>query len=589
MKKMIAQLGRYLLPDARSSRPDRRPPAFTRLGGLAGALSLLLLRAPVDAATIAVQDFETAPATPTANYSASGGSLQTGSSSLTDRPDASPFYSGGAQSYQVNNSTATLTFDAINTSGYTGVQLTLRVAAFSIGTSANGLDDTDYVEVQISPDGGINYYPTVKVKGITSGYGARWSFAGGTANASTAYDGNATVVQFAPTGGGDRTTDGYSTITITSLPAVSTLHVKVIMLNDDSHERWVIDDLQITGTPSAPPTAGNNGPICAGSTLNLTASTISGATYAWTGPNGFTSALQNPTIANATTAASGTYSVTATVGGSTSSPATTSVTVNAAPATSAITGGITAAIGQAGKVYSVTATSGSSYAWTVPTDATITAGGTGPNNNQITVTFGSASGSVTSTETTASGCSGTAVSQAVSVGPNHAPSVRNHTLTTLKNTPASFANAKLLAGATDADSNTLTVTAAATTTAGASAVWSSTAVSYTPPQDFTGTDSYTFTVSDGNGGTAVGTVTVTVTANGGVSPNVVSGPSYSSGMFRVTFAGIPNYVYTVQYAESPSGTWSFLKYATAGADGQFEVTDELPQNTPARYYRTVRP
>src|SRR5260370_15698445 len=60
----------------------------------------------------------------------------------------------------------------------------------------------------------------------------------------------------------------------------------------------------------ATPTASNNGPICAGSALNLTASTVSGATYSWTGPNGFTSALQNPSILHATTAPSGTYSVT---------------------------------------------------------------------------------------------------------------------------------------------------------------------------------------------------------------------------------------------------------------------------------------
>ena len=67
----------------------------------------------------------------------------------------------------------------------------------------------------------------------------------------------------------------------------------------------------------AAPTAGNDGPVCAGSTLSLTASTVSGATYAWTGPNGFTSTAQNPTIPDATTAATGTYSVTATVNGCT--------------------------------------------------------------------------------------------------------------------------------------------------------------------------------------------------------------------------------------------------------------------------------
>jgi hypothetical protein len=60
------------------------------------------------------------------------------------------------------------------------------------------------------------------------------------------------------------------------------------------------------------PTASNNGPIIEGNTLNLTASTVNNATYSWTGPNGFASANQNPSISNATAAASGTYLVTVT-------------------------------------------------------------------------------------------------------------------------------------------------------------------------------------------------------------------------------------------------------------------------------------
>src|SRR5204863_144642 len=57
----------------------------------------------------------------------------------------------------------------------------------------------------------------------------------------------------------------------------------------------------VNATP-ATPTATNGGPYCEGSTIQLNTPTVSGATYAWTGPNGFTSALQNPTRANATTA-----------------------------------------------------------------------------------------------------------------------------------------------------------------------------------------------------------------------------------------------------------------------------------------------
>ncbi|MFH0865240.1 MAG: hypothetical protein V1904_03545 [Bacteroidota bacterium] len=75
------------------------------------------------------------------------------------------------------------------------------------------------------------------------------------------------------------------------------------------------------------PVAGNNGPICAGLTLELTAATIPGATYSWTGPNGFTSPLQNPSITSATTAASGAYYVSAALDGCTSLPSSTVATV----------------------------------------------------------------------------------------------------------------------------------------------------------------------------------------------------------------------------------------------------------------------
>ena len=81
-------------------------------------------------------------------------------------------------------------------------------------------------------------------------------------------------------------------------------------------------------SPPPAPTAGNNGPLWSGMTLNLTASTVPGVTYSWTGPNGFTSTNQNPSIVNALTSASGLFSVTAATGGCTSAPGTTTVTVN---------------------------------------------------------------------------------------------------------------------------------------------------------------------------------------------------------------------------------------------------------------------
>ena len=54
-----------------------------------------------------------------------------------------------------------------------------------------------------------------------------------------------------------------------------------------------------------------NNSVCVGQTLNLGTSTTSAiATYAWTGPNGFTSSISNPTISNVSAANAGTYSLT---------------------------------------------------------------------------------------------------------------------------------------------------------------------------------------------------------------------------------------------------------------------------------------
>ena len=66
----------------------------------------------------------------------------------------------------------------------------------------------------------------------------------------------------------------------------------------------------IKATVSAMP---NN--TCSGSNVALYAETIPSATYTWTGPNGFTSNTQNPTLSNVTTLVSGYYVANVTVPG----------------------------------------------------------------------------------------------------------------------------------------------------------------------------------------------------------------------------------------------------------------------------------
>src|SRR5205823_1901797 len=123
-------------------------------------------------------------------------------------------------------------------------------------------------------------------------------------------------------------------------------------------------DVVVNAIP-ATPAASNGGPYCAGATIALSTPTVAGATYAWTGPNGFTSPQQNPTRANAAAADAGTYSVTVAVGGCSSAAGTTSVVIVAKPATPTASNGGPYCEGST-IALSTPTVSGAAYAWTGP-------------------------------------------------------------------------------------------------------------------------------------------------------------------------------------------------------------------------------
>jgi hypothetical protein len=79
------------------------------------------------------------------------------------------------------------------------------------------------------------------------------------------------------------------------------------------------------------PSASSNSPVCEGQTLNLSGLPDGMTSYSWTGPNGYTSSDQNPSINNVTLAAAGTYTLTVIDGSSCSAQATTNVVINALP------------------------------------------------------------------------------------------------------------------------------------------------------------------------------------------------------------------------------------------------------------------
>jgi gliding motility-associated-like protein len=122
----------------------------------------------------------------------------------------------------------------------------------------------------------------------------------------------------------------------------------------------------ITINPLPVPTAVNNSTVCAFQTLQL--SGTDGVTYTWTGPAGFTSTLQVPTIASASLANNGTYTVTVTDSNGCRASATTAATI--LPNPSFVITGTNVCLNAPG---TITLTGGVSWLWTGPSAYTSSA------------------------------------------------------------------------------------------------------------------------------------------------------------------------------------------------------------------------
>jgi gliding motility-associated-like protein len=86
--------------------------------------------------------------------------------------------------------------------------------------------------------------------------------------------------------------------------------------------------------------ATSGGPVCEGEDLYLYANTIQGATYQWTGPNGYISNDQNPVVEESLPESSGTYTVTISVpSGCASASNSVQVTVHAMTNAGSLSGG----------------------------------------------------------------------------------------------------------------------------------------------------------------------------------------------------------------------------------------------------------
>jgi gliding motility-associated-like protein len=171
-------------------------------------------------------------------------------------------------------------------------------------------------------------------------------------------------------------------------------------------------DVIINATPATPKIS-NNSPLCEGSTLQLTASSIQGAYYTWVGPAGFTSTIQNPSIPAATFGNSGRYFVKATVSGCTSLPDSSNVVVNENPKTPTVTSNSPVCTGS-DILLKTSATKGATYRWTGPN------GFTASLQNLVIANAGMANGGTYSVSVRSEGCPGIG-SGAIAVTVNQTP------------------------------------------------------------------------------------------------------------------------------------------------------------------------
>ncbi|GIV40885.1 MAG: hypothetical protein KatS3mg034_0195 [Vicingaceae bacterium] len=332
---------------------------------------------------------------------------------------------------------------------------------------------------------------------------------------------------------------GQTTQSITVSPASTTTYTVTYNLNGCV----TTSSTTITVNPLPSPTASSNSPICAGQTLNLSAT--GGVSYSWTGPNGFSSNSQNPAIPNASTAASGTYTVTVTDANGCSNTATTNVTVNPLPNPTASSNSPICA----GQTLNLSATGGVSYSWSGPNGFS-----SNSQNPSIPNASTAASGTYTVTVTNANGCSNSATT--------------NVTINPLPN-PTASSNSPICAG------QTLNLSA----TGGVSYSWtgpngfSSNSQNPSIPNASTAASgTYTVTVTGSNG--CVNSATTNVTVNPLPNPNPSSNSPICAGqtLNLNSAAGMSSYSWSGPNGFSANSQNPAIPNASTAASGTYTVT-----------------
>jgi hypothetical protein len=164
---------------------------------------------------------------------------------------------------------------------------------------------------------------------------------------------------------------------------------------------------------------------------------------------------------------------------------------------------------------------------------------------------------------------------------NQVPTAQNDTATTTEGTPVEI---NVLANDTDPDGDNLTVAVTAHPANGSTIVNGDQSVTYTPADDFTGEDQFTYQINDGRGGTDEATVTITVNASNAAptAPEITS-PADGAEVFIGGAPGEdpldPEATLTVAWAESADPDGDDLTYTWQMAATEDFATVLLSEDT----------
>ncbi|OFY82678.1 MAG: hypothetical protein A3F72_02360 [Bacteroidetes bacterium RIFCSPLOWO2_12_FULL_35_15] len=197
---------------------------------------------------------------------------------------------------------------------------------------------------------------------------------------------------------GFASSNGIDSIPTSTIAASGTY--TVVITNSAGCKDTATVSIAVNQSPSTPIVTANANNLCKGDSLQLNSNSTLGSTYAWTGPNGFSTSVQNPGINPVTILNSGNYSVIASLNNCSSAAISIAITVNTNPIATASSS--TTALCSGDTIY-LLSTGGGTYTWNGPNGFS-----SGNANETITNSSALATGTYTVVVANASGCLDTA-------------------------------------------------------------------------------------------------------------------------------------------------------------------------------------